>query len=138
MEKSQFANAIEMLLKTDLCTFSEWANRLLVDMDTLKAWLDDEDIPTPVQLWRLFEQVCLAYTREHASIKFFFMMSQIDATKVSPFGELMLPNVWIYMNRPASSDVALALAQMTREQQRRYLIQKYLLSENHTSGGHIY
>lgn len=138
MNKSAFARSIELLLETDLCTFSEWASRLFVEEDVLHLWLNDHDIPTPLQLWRLFEQVCIAYTREHLSIKYFFTISQIVATEVSPFGELMLPSVWIYMNRPPQSDVARALDGMTRDQQRRYLRQLYAPKQNNRSGSHVY
>ena len=99
MARSKFAIALEGLFdQTDLFDRKQWADFLCVSTDTISEWLDDKTIPRSDLLFMIFDTLKESDV-DQSHVEEFLKVSKERSDKVSPYGNLMFPTVFDYMNR---------------------------------------
>jgi hypothetical protein len=129
--RSEFAEAVYGLIyHADMFAIGGWVQFFSVvkgsfKQSQIKAWFEDESIPTPSQLFMMYDCV-KNHDCDQRWIEQFKVMAEKRSTLVSPHGKLMLPTVWQYMTRTAFDEVSSKMAKLnTNEEKEALLISLY-------------
>lgn len=94
----------ELLDHTDLFNRTEWASFLGVEEGAIEDWVWNRAIPTPRQLYTIYNTVKMRGNACSKIVgKFEFVISR--PSRSLPFGDCMLPTPAEYMFRPLKDDI---------------------------------
>ena len=119
---SLFSQSIRGLLDaTDLYNRREWSTLLGVSEPAISQWLSDKTIPRADNLHMIVVTLEQSSRIPEMPVAEFRAMAHRPAIEVSPHGARMLPTVWEYMTRPASSELSSRLVKLAPTEQVRLL-----------------
>lgn len=101
MSKSKFASTLKELVDgTNIYSRSQWAQLLGTPEDSINQWLNDEDIPGPVNLRSLWSLLLEDTRVSNKPLQGFNDLMHEPAENISPYGFKMKPTVAHYIIKP--------------------------------------